>query len=165
MVDILFSHNSGYAETWNMKDNQWESHGQETIHIVATIHFSIICHQMGSWVPGWKTALGLADKLLKLGERSLHLSHLSASRWKSQIWSRPQSHQHHVHLSTKNIAKPTSTIHIHTPVPPPSFPHAVSVILLLYNHQLNHQYPHVHEGLTAPAVACSQRPRNHHIHW
>ena len=53
-----------------------------------------------------------------LVKRSLHLSHLSASRWKSQIWSRPWTHQHHVHLSANNITKPTSTIH--TPVPPPS---------------------------------------------
>lgn len=53
-----------------------------------------------------------------LVKRSLHLSHLSASRWKSQIWSRPWTHQHHVHLYANNITKPTSTIH--TPVPPPS---------------------------------------------
>ena len=70
MVDILFSHGSVYAETWNMKDNRWESHSRETIRIVETGD-TLLYRLLPDGIMGTRLedCPGLADELSKLGEK------------------------------------------------------------------------------------------------
>ena len=69
-MDILFSHGSVYVETWNVKDNQWESHSWETICIVETGD-TLLYHLLPDGIMDTRLedCPGLADELLKLGKK------------------------------------------------------------------------------------------------
>ena len=125
-MDILFSHGSVYVETWNVKDNQWESHSWETIHIVETGD-TLLYHLLPDGIMGTRLedCPGLADELLKLGEKK---SASKPSKHKQveesdleQALDSPtpctpickqyhKANKHHTHTSTSTI---TSSCHQH----------------------------------------------------
>ena len=72
IIEVLFSHGSVYMETWNAKDNQWETHTHETIHTVET-GATLLYRLLPDGITGAQLddCPGLADKLLKLGPTKL----------------------------------------------------------------------------------------------